>query len=314
MRMPWGSVTHTEKHLAASTLELQAFLLNTEGRKGTFSLVDAVHGPHLIKGIIVLTESTKIPSRYVRGWCSPKLMSNWPSCLRVSLSSPQEQANHVARKAETWGHIHRFWHTFPQCNISEIGTHPTIQFNWQSYWFTWQMPELTQWNSVHAHRTPTILASSLVKFIASNIYQGPNAENHKINTFIVFNELKNDISRNYLLSILVPVAMPETIGRCLGRGLKISQYVASRHCADQTGILIMNHRQNTHVKSSTVNKQPLKHFKTAVARNARKWACWFSWWEYKLVQCFWRRFGNKHHILRRMYALWPRNSTSKSLS
>lgn len=34
------------------TLELQALLLNLEGRK-TFPLIDTLHSPHLIKGIVL---------------------------------------------------------------------------------------------------------------------------------------------------------------------------------------------------------------------------------------------------------------------
>lgn len=67
---------------------------------------------------------------------------------------------------------------------------------------------------------PWYWSSRVVKFVASSIYYGLNIQDHKINTFIMFNELRNDISRNYLLSILVPIALPETIGQCLEMGLK----------------------------------------------------------------------------------------------
>lgn len=57
-----------------------------------------------------------------------------------------------------------------------------------------------------------LVSSPVVKLIASNIYMKIlMCKITKSTVSIVFNELKNDISRNYLLSISVLAAVPETI-------------------------------------------------------------------------------------------------------
>lgn len=57
-----------------------------------------------------------------------------------------------------------------------------------------------------------LVSSPVVKLIASNMYMKVLIYKiTKSTVSIVFNELKNDISKNYLLSILVLAAVPETI-------------------------------------------------------------------------------------------------------
>lgn len=130
--------------------------------------------------------------------------------------------------------------TFPQCNICEMGLNLTIQFVLLSP-LTNAGTAFEDMLYMHTGH-PRYWSSPVVTFIASNIFQGLNVQDHKINTFM-FHKLRNDISRNYPLNIwYLQQAVPETIGQCLQMGFLKSQHVRSRCCPDQTGILILNHR------------------------------------------------------------------------
>ena len=102
----------------------------------------------------------------------------------------------------------------PPSNISEIRTHLTIQFNQQCYWFTRycnQCNEILSTRTEHLKHCPrhpgiTVLDRIYIKDL--NIHQGSQNQHFSLGS----RELKNNSSRNELLSILVPTAGPETTG------------------------------------------------------------------------------------------------------